>query len=134
MSNNTQYQPVATTTTSRETCRSRSGLRSLSVTLVLLSIVVGIPLIIFYGLAYNKRDNFSTEPSYCRINAIGEVRETSLWGTGGGYKWNADILKQPPDNNASKLKDPIVLHPNVTTLAHKKAELQYSVSYCNHIP
>ncbi|CAF1568536.1 unnamed protein product [Rotaria magnacalcarata] len=126
MSSNTQYQTIP----ARKTiiCREKCGgcLALASGMLLFLSFISGMPIVVSYGLEYHKVDSFSTQPSYCRVNAIGRHGRLSFKGVHSGYvDWNVDIVKQPQDNNASNHL--VVLRRNVTALAFYDTERQYSV-------
>lgn len=141
MSSATEYQSVPTTATVQS---DRPGHRATSsgiFVLVLLCVGLGIPFIIFGVLEYKKVDNISTEPSSCRVNAIGTERKTEVKQLSRVFPvWNVDVVKQPKTNSATK--NLVVLRSDLKIqgpgdykfpeIALEDAEQQYSVSSYDH--
>jgi hypothetical protein len=124
MSDNTQYRPICTTKASPICCSDRFG--GITILVVIGIVIISFPLTFYYGLEYHKRNQFSTEPSYCRVNKVGKAMIGAV-GLSPGYEWNIDIVKQSQDNNSTK--DLIVLRSNITGFAWDNSEQPHLVSY-----
>lgn len=144
MSSNTQYEAVATaTTTTAHTGSGRcsSCLECVIGFLIALSIVLSVPFIVFYALEYNKRA--SIQPSYCRVNAIGTELGTKLRVRGSVFPfWNVDVVKQTQNNSTEKnivvLRSSLIIRGPEDDVRSPSSVLEYakqlySVSCCDHI-
>ena len=120
MSSTTEYQPVPTTTTNKvprkttlcsENIRHCTGYPTI-LTTVLIFVGFGLPLFIVGVLGYMRIENFSKQPSSCRVNSIGTIQKSGWRLSGSVFPvWNVDIVTQSPTisgtNNIS------VLHSNL---------------------
>ncbi|CAF1358478.1 unnamed protein product [Didymodactylos carnosus] len=104
MSTNSQYQAVTTTIRAA----SRHTEHPAAYAIVIVCVSIGIPLIIFGVLDYNKVNNFSTQASHCRVNEIEAVRQIRAKLSRVNPVWNVDIVK--PQSNSTKV---IVLRTNL---------------------
>ncbi|CAF3169874.1 unnamed protein product [Rotaria socialis] len=110
MNSGTQYRSVPTTkiTNTKNSYRTQS---TYFIGIAILCIAFGIPLIIYGAFEYKIFNNFSTQPSYCRVNGIETQRQIRKILSRVDPIWNVDIIKQPQSSNSAK--DLLILRSNL---------------------
>jgi hypothetical protein len=140
MNSAAEYQSIPTTKTQIKGHRREGLVKGLFFLIFFASF--GAPFIIFGVLRYKYVNEFSTQPSSCRVNAIGAELKTRWKSRNSFYPiWNVDIVKQSTVNSAAK--DLVVLRSDLNIWGSNNyrtvlsvlgdAEQLYSVSCCNHM-
>ncbi|CAM4740507.1 unnamed protein product [Rotaria magnacalcarata] len=110
MNSATQYRSVPTT----KIADIKNGYRTEStyfIGIAILCTAFGIPLIIYGAFEYKIFNNFSTQPSYCRVNGVETQRQIIKILSRVDPVWNVDIIKQPQSSNSAK--DVLILRSNL---------------------
>ncbi len=142
MSSATEYQAVPTTTATKKTTICSENIRHCTgyptiLTLVLIFVGFGLPLIIFGVLECMRIDNFSKQSSSCRVNSIGTIQKSGWRLSSSVFPvWNVDIVTQSSTilgtNNISVLHSNLLIRGTgdyrYSPLALEDAAQIYSVS------